>query len=331
MKREFRNLNASLRTAGDDNALTISGVAASYNTLSRDLGNFREQIAPGAFKRSLREGSDVKCLLNHDPNMVLGRVENGTLKLEERADGLHFSNKLNPASQMHRDLHAAIKRGDISECSFAFTVPSGGDSWDEGNEDGKRFSRRTLRDVNLLDVSCVTYPAYAGATSVSARSLAHYSIRSKAEDALDAAYTKAAEAGDWDAAFLLNKLRMGDKLSPRQMAAVKKYDVRSARRTDVPTYEEALKFLYLPISRKIYDEFVQKNPGWLIDCRNRRRAFESAMQIRSSALKELFPDCKPMSQDEVNKWMCEELAKEIKPAEERAELSDDEVFSRTMF
>jgi uncharacterized protein len=138
------------------------------------LGGFKERIAPGAFTRSLVEGTDVKCLVNHSPSELLGRTKNGTLNLEQDSRGLKFRCALNPDSQAHRDLHAAIKRGDMDECSFAFTVPEGGDVWDEAkDENGQRYQRRTLRDVDLLDVSAVTYPAYNN-TSVGARSAADY-------------------------------------------------------------------------------------------------------------------------------------------------------------
>ncbi|HWY20025.1 MAG TPA: HK97 family phage prohead protease [Candidatus Acidoferrum sp.] len=170
-KTEVRTLAMSLR-AVKNGAFEISGVAASYGVLSQDLGGFREQLAPGCFARSLRSGDDVKCLFNHDPNQILGRTANKTLTLWDGSDSLNFLCKLNPDSQAHRDLHASIKRGDISECSFAFAVEDGGDEFDEAkDENGQRFKRRTLKRAKLLDVSCVTSPAYTGdATSVSARS-----------------------------------------------------------------------------------------------------------------------------------------------------------------
>jgi HK97 family phage prohead protease len=176
MKIETRTISASLRAADidedDDDALELRGTAAAYNTLSGDLGGFREQIAPGAFARSLADGDDVVCLFNHDANQVLGRTRSGTLKLQDSKGGLNFRCKLDPNQQAHRDLHASIKRGDISECSFAFGVNPNGDQFENvADERGKTFLRRTLRDLKLFDVSAVTFPAYKdGATNVSARS-----------------------------------------------------------------------------------------------------------------------------------------------------------------
>jgi HK97 family phage prohead protease len=185
MKPEIRSYTAAeLRAADED--FCLEGYAASYNQLSQDLGGFREQIAPGAFSRSIKEGADVKCLLNHDPNFVLGRTKSGTLTLTDSRKGLAFRVALSRSNQMHCDIYDSVKIGNLSECSFAFSVPQGGDVWDEASENGKRFNRRTLKDVNLMDVSVVASPAYnaAGSTSVDARTAdaaADAAIRSKAE------------------------------------------------------------------------------------------------------------------------------------------------------
>jgi HK97 family phage prohead protease len=172
-KIETRSVAAELRAA-DDAKFQIRGIAAGYNSMSKDLGGFREVIRAGAFARSLKSNPDVKCLFNHDPNQILGRTKSGTLKLVDTERGLSFRCQLDPDSSAHRDIYSAIKRGDCDECSFAFTCPDGGDSFDDVKDErtGKRFVLRTLKDVDLFDVSAVTYPASGdGATSVAARSV----------------------------------------------------------------------------------------------------------------------------------------------------------------
>jgi HK97 family phage prohead protease len=150
-----RTISVELRTAGDEFGLV--GYAATFNSWSKDLGGFREMILPGTFARSLRAGADVKCLFNHAPDNILGRTKSGTCTLSTDARGLKFRCELNLKSQYHRDIYEAVKRGDIDECSFAFTVPQGGDSWESGSGG---LASRTLKDVDLVDVSVVTYPAY---------------------------------------------------------------------------------------------------------------------------------------------------------------------------
>lgn len=169
MKLEVRTIS-ELRAEGQGDEMSLVGYAALFNTLSRNLGGFVEKIAPGAFSRSLKANADVKVTFNHDPNQVLGRTKSGTATVEQDERGLKFRCQLDPTNTMHRNVYASVKRGDIDECSFAFKAPKDGQTWaeEDGNEDF--FAVRTLTDVDLIDVSAVTYPAYYG-TNVDARCL----------------------------------------------------------------------------------------------------------------------------------------------------------------
>ncbi len=165
----MRTIKAELRVAGDEGAiLRLAGLAARFNSFSEDLGGFRERILPGAFTTALAaERTDVRFLMNHDPNFVLGRTRSSTLRLAQDSEGLRFEVIL-PNTQQARDLYETVKRGDMDQCSFAFTIDQGGDEWSEEQDDrGNRFIARTLKKVNLFDVSAVTFPAYRD-TSVSA-------------------------------------------------------------------------------------------------------------------------------------------------------------------
>lgn len=142
----------------------IGGYAALFNTLSEEMWGFREEIAPGAFARSLDNGADVRALYNHDPNYVLGRSTAGTLRLHEDERGLAFEIDL-PETRYAEDLWRLIQRGDISQMSFGFRTVT--DEW--RMQDGVPLRR--LDEVELFDVSPVTYPAY-GQTSVDVRSRA---------------------------------------------------------------------------------------------------------------------------------------------------------------
>jgi len=146
----------------------IIGYAAVFNAPSEDLGGFREYIAPGAFSRTLKEGADVRALYNHDPNYVLGRTKSGTLELSEDKKGLRIANTP-PDTQWARDLTVSIERGDVDQMSFGFIARK--DQWEEGEgEGGSKKVTRTLLDVDLVDVSPVTFPAYPD-TTVAVRSM----------------------------------------------------------------------------------------------------------------------------------------------------------------
>jgi hypothetical protein len=171
VKMEYR-ASATLRAA-NDTAFELAGLAAAYDKLSGDLGGFKERIAPGAFTRALASSPDVICCINHDPSKLLGRTKSGTLALADSKEGLRFVCKLDPAQQSHRELYASVKRGDLSECSFAFNIDGNGEKWDDvADERGVRYVRRTLTNLKLHDVSVVCHPAYPGSTSVAARAAA---------------------------------------------------------------------------------------------------------------------------------------------------------------
>ena len=110
MEKEYRFLRQSeLRATGD---VQYSGYSAVFNVPSLPLGpqRYREYIRPGAFTRSL--DGDVVGLYNHDPANVLGRTSAGTMALAQDATGLKTTIDL-PPTQLGRDTHALIKRGDF--------------------------------------------------------------------------------------------------------------------------------------------------------------------------------------------------------------------------
>lgn len=144
----------------------LVGYAAVFNSRSHDLGGFVEQIAPGAFDRTLRENPDVLALVEHDTNRVLARTTNGTLRVAPDSKGLRV--EIDPANTSYaRDLLELVKRGDVAGMSFRFRPYSGGDSIDLK---ASPLPVRTLRSVELKEVSVVVNPAYP-ATEVFARSL----------------------------------------------------------------------------------------------------------------------------------------------------------------
>jgi HK97 family phage prohead protease len=146
----------------------IRGLAAVYNSRSKDLGGFREVIEPGAFDHLLarqRPKLDVVGLFNHDASAVLGRTTSGTLRLWSDDRGLRYEIDP-PDTTLGRDVLTLLRRGDLTGSSFAFTVDKDGERY-EDTEDGP--IRYISRASGLFDVSPVTSPAYE-ATSASVRS-----------------------------------------------------------------------------------------------------------------------------------------------------------------
>lgn len=174
--REIRAIPAEFRVKEAENEpLKIIGYAARFNELSEEMWGMREKIAPGAFTEAIGK-SDVRALWNHDPNYVLGRTKNGTLQIREDEQGL-FYEVTPPDAQWARDLVESIKRGDVDQSSFAFTVDA--EAWDESSDP---VIRTIVKVRELYDVSPVTYPAYPSATS-GVRSLGDVAKEHKKEPA----------------------------------------------------------------------------------------------------------------------------------------------------
>ena len=177
MKRkiEWRHFFSNeLRATESDGEPKIEGYPAMFNKHSEDLGGFIEKIAPGAFANSLKNGDDVRALLNHDQNYVLGRTTSGTVELREDKKGLYMVNKP-PDTQWARDLKVSIERGDITQMSFGFWVKD--EEWRNRKD---QAPVRTLKEVGLVDVSVVTFPAYPD-TSVAVRSMEEWQKKDTAK------------------------------------------------------------------------------------------------------------------------------------------------------
>lgn len=147
-KTEYRSVQLELN---DDKKLR--GYAAVFNTLSEDLGGFREQIMPGAFKRNLDSNKDILALGYHDERVILGRSSAGTLELVEDERGLYI--EITPPNTTEgRDILEHVKLGNLRHMSFGFYVV------DDKIEKRNGEVIRSVNDVELIEVSIVPVPAY---------------------------------------------------------------------------------------------------------------------------------------------------------------------------
>lgn len=170
MRKEKRLITTSMEVRSENGKRKIVGYGARFNELSEVLFFFREKISPGAFADALVR-SDVRALINHDANYVLGRTKSGTLRLNEDEVGLRYEIDP-PDTSFANDLLVSIDRGDITQSSFAFVVGEDNETWDESGD----IPIRTIHKFEeLYDVSPVTYPAYES-TSVSARGMVDVGI-----------------------------------------------------------------------------------------------------------------------------------------------------------
>lgn len=158
------NSQIELRVDDSQGVPTIYGYAATYDTRSDPIGGmFYERIERGTFRKALERAPDVRALIDHKSEFVLGRMSSGTLRLKDDDKGLLV--EINPPDTSYgRDIVTSIRRGDINNMSFGFRTID--DRWED---EGLGLPLRTLLDVELEDVSVVTFPAYPN-TEVAVRS-----------------------------------------------------------------------------------------------------------------------------------------------------------------
>jgi HK97 family phage prohead protease len=160
-------MNFELRASHDFkvSGKKIVGRPVVYDSLSEDLGGFKEIIKRGAFTGSLN--NDIRALVEHQPTLLLGRTSASTLSIREDDKGLLV--EIDPPDiQSARDLMVSIERGDIRGMSFGFSVPSGGDEWDYDQSPPLRTVTRAI----LHEITVTSMPAYkATDVAVAMRSL----------------------------------------------------------------------------------------------------------------------------------------------------------------
>jgi HK97 family phage prohead protease len=196
-----------IREVEGTDGMTFEGYASVFNSESEDLGGFRETVAPGAFKRSLRSRNDIKLLFNHDTGAVLGSTRSGSMSLIEDDRGLKVRATL-PRTSLAMDVAELIRTGIIDSMSFGFSVIR--DSWDSGG------TNRVLEAVRLHEVSIVAFPAYSGtAGTTTMRGLDKVAQRANVDaDELADALLKLEEGAELsvDEATMLS--RVVDELKP---------------------------------------------------------------------------------------------------------------------
>lgn len=162
-QKHIRNLGVDLRTRADEQSdkKVIEGYFSVFNSETELFPGVYEEIAPGAFDNTL--SNDIRALINHDTAYVLGRNKSNTLDLKVDSRGLWGSIEINENDSDAVNLYERVKRGDVDSCSFGFNIlKEDTDYRDDGS------IKWTIREIDLHEVSIVTFPAYDD-TSVQAR------------------------------------------------------------------------------------------------------------------------------------------------------------------
>jgi HK97 family phage prohead protease len=141
--------------AGDEETWTLRGYATVYDVAypiggGPEAGGWMEIVERGATAKSIKDGADVRLLVNHD-GLPLARTASGTMALISDDLGMMVDARLDPSSPYAQSARSAIVRKDADQMSFAFRVLR--QQW---NDD---YTERRIKEVQLFDASIVTYPA----------------------------------------------------------------------------------------------------------------------------------------------------------------------------
>ena len=155
MEIRFKSLDVECR---DDGTYKIGGYVNVTERESELLYSgkrgkwFNEVVKQGAFTRSLKSGKEIPLLLEHDYEKRLADNKSNTLTLTEDQIGLRFD-----AEIRDKEVYEKVKSKQINNCSFGF-LPIEQEFEDVTNLREKRY----LKDIELLEISLVENPAYAG-------------------------------------------------------------------------------------------------------------------------------------------------------------------------
>ena len=167
---KMRNLKKQVRSLGKlqtrdnstDDEMKIAGYFVVFNTETEIWDGLFEEISDKSFENI--DLTDIRALADHDTAKVLGRTKSKTLTLNVDEKGLFGEITINPDDTEAVNLYQRVKRGDIDQCSFGFSILN---ETMEQREDGT--TKWTITEIELFEVSVVTFPAYAD-TAVEARS-----------------------------------------------------------------------------------------------------------------------------------------------------------------
>lgn len=161
-RESYFKTDFEVRDIKDSDDKLLEGYFIRFNEETELWDGVFEEVLPEAVNNSLKN-NDIRALFNHETGIVLGRTGNDTLRLKADDKGLYGRVIINENDVEAMNILARIERGDINACSFGFNVIK--EEIEERDDGSVKF---VLKDINLVEVSAVTFPAYP-TTSVKAR------------------------------------------------------------------------------------------------------------------------------------------------------------------
>jgi HK97 family phage prohead protease len=190
--REVRSFALQIKAAGDD------GTVEGYGSVFGVRDNYDDVIAKGAFIQSLKDhkaaGTMPAMLWQHDADKPIGVWT----EMVEDEKGLRIKGQLAMETVKGKEAHALLKMGAINGLSIGFMSKQ----WAYDRE----TEVRTLTEIDLWEVSLVTFPANEKARVTNVKSADEMATPKDAEKALrDAGFSKSDAT-----AFVSRVMRMGE-------------------------------------------------------------------------------------------------------------------------
>lgn len=149
-KEEYIDFHSEIKAYEDEDDEEEKGSFEGYGSIfnNKDLGN--DVVVQGAFRKSLRRtgAKGVKLLYQHKSDMPIGVFES----IKEDEQGLKVKGKLALGTQAGREAYELMKMGALDGLSIGFRVSPKGQEYD-----GKS-KRRYIKEVDLMEISLVTFP-----------------------------------------------------------------------------------------------------------------------------------------------------------------------------
>ena len=156
VEKESLEIKSSIKAYHDDEEDKNYGIFEGYGSVfgNKDLGN--DVIERGAFLKSLkrRKPQNVKLLYQHKSDMPIGVFD----EIKEDEHGLVVKGRLALKTQAGAEAYELLKMGALDGLSIGFRVNPKEVSYD------KRGNRRIIKEVDLMEVSLVTFPMNPQAT-----------------------------------------------------------------------------------------------------------------------------------------------------------------------
>lgn len=175
-ERQMRTSMTQFRAENADGAKRIEGYFSVFGQNYELWKGATESIDPHAFDNALND--DIRALVDHKTELVLGRTTAGTLRLRVDEHGLYGVIDINEDDTDATNMYARVVRGDVNQCSFGFDILDEEETVNPA--DGS--VHWTIKAVKLYEVSVCTFPAYEG-THVEARRADFENIKKRELDA----------------------------------------------------------------------------------------------------------------------------------------------------